>query len=226
MAIGSHRARFTSSEVSGIPVFDADGKFQGYRGFGRDVTVNRQNEERILYMAQYDSLTNLPNRALFYDRLEQAISLARRNHSRFALLYFDLDKFKPVNDRYGHHVGDLLLQQVAERTRAVLRDSDTIGRLGGDEFAVLLPQLLHAQDAEEIATKIIAAISRSYSLDDIRVPVSVGVSIGITIYPDDAKDKDELIRGADSAMYLAKQASGNTYRFYGSRPDWPDEKNV
>ncbi|MBS1186254.1 MAG: hypothetical protein H6R04_272 [Burkholderiaceae bacterium] len=212
--------------ASGIPVFDADGRFQGYRGFGRDVTENRRNEERIRHMAQYDNLTNLPNRALFYDRLEQALIMARRNHTQFALLYLDLDKFKPVNDRYGHHAGDLLLQQVAERIRDNLRDSDTIARLGGDEFAVLLQQLVHTQGAEEIAAKLIAAIDPPYILENVLQPVTIGVSIGVAIYPDDAGDKDGLIRAADAAMYLAKQISGNTYRCYGSRPDWPSERNA
>ncbi|MBS1170852.1 MAG: diguanylate cyclase/phosphodiesterase with sensor(s) [Burkholderiaceae bacterium] len=212
--------------ASGIPVFDADGRFQGYRGFGRDVTENRRNEERIRHMAQYDSLTNLPNRALFYDRLEQAIIMARRNHAQFALLYLDLDKFKPVNDRYGHHAGDLLLQQVADRIRINLRDSDTIARLGGDEFAVLLQQLVHTQDAEEIAAKLIAAVDPPYTLENVMQPVTIGVSIGVAIYPDDASDKDGLIRAADAAMYLAKQVSGNTYRCYGRQPDWPSERIV
>ena len=194
--------------VSGEPIFDTDGNFSGYRGVGRDLTEKREYEERIERMAQFDGLTGLPNRALTYDRLLQIISMAKRERREFALLYFDLDKFKPVNDRHGHNAGDQLLQMVASRMRFLLRESDTVGRIGGDEFVVLLPAISSHDDAEEVAQKIIAALTSPYTLDGVPTPVDIGVSIGIAIYPRDGDSSDALIRAADVAMYQAKR-TGN-----------------
>ena len=199
--------------VSGEPVFDERGDFQGYRGVGQDITDRKRYEERIEHMAQYDILTNLPNRVLFYDRLKQAMQRARRDQHELALLYFDLDKFKPVNDEYGHAAGDQLLRQVAWRVRGLLRESDTVARLGGDEFAALLPRVNCRHDAEEVAQKIIATLMDPFVLDNVGKDVFIGVSIGIAIFPHDADNEDCLIKNADAAMYRAKQIR-NCYHFF------------
>ena len=207
--------------VSGEPVFDEAGHFQGYRGVGRDVTEKRLAEERIAQMAQYDNLTGLPNRVLFYDRFKQMISLAKREQREFALFYFDLDRFKPVNDTYGHATGDALLQMVASRLCTFLRESDTVARLGGDEFAALLLSVSSREEAQEVAQRTIAALSSPYSLPDMPEPVRIGVSVGIAFYPDDATTEASLINLADMAMYEAK-TRGNDYAFADARGSGPD----
>ena len=199
--------------ISGEPVFDESGRFTGYQGVGRDITEKRQFEERIQQMAQYDTLTQLPNRLLFNDRLSHAISMAKRENRQFALLYFDLDRFKPVNDRYGHDAGDQLLQMVATRVSYLLRESDTIARIGGDEFVVLLPAIVSREDAVEVANRIIVALTSPYTLDGIEEKISIGVSIGIALYPKDGADRDALIKSADAAMYKSK-CVGNCYFFH------------
>ena len=199
--------------ISGEPMFDESGRFAGYQGVGRDITEKRQFEERIQQMAQYDTLTQLPNRLLFNDRLSHAISMAKRENRQFALLYFDLDRFKPVNDRYGHDAGDQLLQMVATRVSYLLRESDTIARIGGDEFVVLLPAIVSREDAVEVANRIIVALTSPYTLDGIEEKISIGVSIGIALYPKDGADRDALIKSADAAMYKSK-CVGNCYFFH------------
>ncbi len=199
--------------VSGEPVLDESGRFVGYQGVGRDITEKRHLDERIKQMAQYDTLTKLPNRALFNDRLSHAISMANRDHRQFALLYFDLDRFKPVNDRYGHDAGDQLLLMVAARVGYLLRESDTIARIGGDEFVVLLPVIASHKDAEEVANRIISALTSPYTLGGIAEKITVGVSIGIALYPKDGTDRDSLIKSADAAMYKSK-CVGNCYFFH------------
>ncbi|MBS1186252.1 MAG: domain S-box/diguanylate cyclase protein [Burkholderiaceae bacterium] len=216
--------------VSGEPVFDDNGEFAGYHGVGKDLTVKKQYEARIQQMAQYDSLTGLPNRALFYDRLAQAISIARRERHEFALQYLDLDKFKPVNDRHGHDAGDQLLQMVAHRIRGLLREYDTVARLGGDEFAVLLPVIVSHSDAEEVAQKIIQAVTAPYALDGVNEEVRIGVSVGIALYPQDSVLGDGLVKAADAAMYKSKPA-GNCYCFHDGQTNCavspaPDEQTI
>jgi len=163
-------------------------------------------------MAQYDSLTNLPNRALFYDRLHQGINLARRERHELALLYLDLDRFKQVNDTLGHNAGDQILTQVGTRIQGLLRESDTVGRLGGDEFAVLLPMPGSPEDIGRVANKIYDALLEPFALEGSDQKVSIGASIGIAIFPSDAGTGEEMVKAADSAMYRAKQA-GNTFHF-------------
>lgn len=199
--------------VSGSPMFDTNGEFIGYRGTAKDITERREYELRIQNMAQYDNLTGLPNRVLFYDRLNQAISLARRNQHRFALLYLDLDKFKPVNDTYGHDIGDHLLKAVVQRMEFVLRESDTLARLGGDEFAVIMPRIDSLSDPAAVAEKVIEVIVEPFHLGGITDEVVIGISIGIAVFPDDAALSSDLVRAADQAMYCAKR-EGNHYRVY------------
>lgn len=174
-----------------------------------DITEHKLVAERIQCIAHHDSLTGLPNRLLFSDRLNHAMSQAKRDTCQFALMYLDLDKFKPVNDSFGHAIGDELLQGVASRIRAEVRESDTVARVGGDEFVVILPNIASRKVAETVAQKIITAIAMPFQLGSQKEPVEIGVSIGIAIYPADANDADALIKAADRAMYKAKQVGGS-----------------
>jgi diguanylate cyclase (GGDEF)-like protein len=194
------------------PLRDAAGKVYGAVGAFIDITVRRTMEEQIRRMAHFDSLTNLPNRILLMDRLEQALAISQRNHSKTSVIFMDLDHFKEINDNLGHHVGDMLLQQVAERIRGVLREVDTVSRLGGDEFVMVLPELRHTEDAITIAQKLLRALDEDFFIAGDKLRISP--SLGISIFPDHAPDASTLIRIADKAMYHAKQAGRNTYRFY------------
>jgi diguanylate cyclase (GGDEF)-like protein len=196
-------------EVRGTPIPGG-----GFVTIYTDVTERKRAEERILHMANHDTLTDLPNRALFNDRLGQAISFAKRETGQFALLYLDLDRFKPVNDTLGHSAGDELLKSVAGRIRAQVRESDTVARLGGDEFAVILPDISDRQHVESVARKIVAALAAPFMLGAGARPVEIAASAGIALYPADARDHEALIRKADVAMYDAK-LEGNCYRFSG-----------
>jgi diguanylate cyclase (GGDEF)-like protein/PAS domain S-box-containing protein len=194
------------------PLRDSGGKVYGAVGAFLDITTRRNMEEQIRRMAHFDSLTNLPNRILLMDRLEQALAISQRNHSKTSVIFMDLDHFKAINDSLGHHVGDMLLQQVAERIRGVLREVDTVSRLGGDEFVMVLPELHHSEDATTIAEKLLRALDEDFFIAGDKLRISP--SLGISIYPDHASDASTLIRIADKAMYHAKQAGRNTYRFY------------
>jgi len=194
------------------PLRDASGKVYGAVGAFIDITARRNMEEQIRRMAHFDSLTNLPNRILLMDRLDQALAISQRNHSKTSVIFMDLDHFKKINDSMGHHVGDMLLQQVAERIRGALREVDTVSRLGGDEFVMVLPELRHTEDATTIAEKLLRALDEDFFVSGDKVRISP--SLGISIYPDHASDAGTLIRIADKAMYHAKQAGRNTYRFY------------
>ena len=171
----------------------------------RDITERRRLEDKIRTMAHHDELTGLGNRALFQDRLSQAIALARRHNGKLGLLYLDLDRFKLVNDNYGHSAGDMLLCAVAERLRESVRASDTTARLGGDEFAVILTEIRSRVDAEAVAEKLGLAIDEPYTLDD--AIVSIGISIGIAIFPDEAASGEDLVKMADEDMYRAKRTA-------------------
>jgi diguanylate cyclase len=168
----------------------------------RDVSERKQLERALTRQAFTDQLTGLPNRALLHDRTHQAIRLADRHGLTTALLLVDLDRFKEVNDTLGHHHGDLLLQQVAERLHATLRDSDTVARLGGDEFAVLLPQITSIQEATVVADKLNAAIQAPFTIDGLTLDIDA--SIGLAAYPDHANSPQELLQHADTAMHAAK----------------------
>jgi diguanylate cyclase (GGDEF)-like protein/PAS domain S-box-containing protein len=169
--------------------------------------VRKQNETWLQYVAHHDPLTDLPNRELFHDRLQTALSRARRNKERLAVLYIDLDGFKQVNDGYGHAVGDLLLQEVAQRIRRCLRESDTVGRIGGDEFVVLLNNITLPEHGAVVAEKIRAILERPFELAGQRLHISS--SIGVAVCPEHGDDNKQLIRHADEAMYAAKKNGGN-----------------
>ena len=164
------------------------------------------------HLAHHDVLTDLPNRVLLNDRLAQAIALARREGKELAVMFLDLDQFKHINDSIGHAVGDQLLQSVAQRLVGCVRQSDTVSRQGGDEFVLLLSHIEHAEDVALAAQKMLAAIALPHHID--RHNLHVGVSIGISIYPDDGQDAETLLKNADTAMYHAKESGRNTYTFF------------
>ncbi|MFA6921545.1 MAG: PAS domain S-box protein [Gallionella sp.] len=197
------------------PMMDENGEIAHFIAIHEDITAQKKTQERIAYMAHYDALTGLPNRALFYDRLRHALSMARRNHGGMALLFMDLDGFKSVNDTLGHQAGDLLLTGVAERLQQCIRESDTVSRLGGDEFTVILNDAHEQHSVAKIAEKIIEAIAEPFDLDGNEV--RIGVSIGIARYSEEADGEDELVKHADQAMYDAKSAGKNTYKFGSAR---------
>ena len=184
-----------------------------FTGIIRDITDRKQTETRIQRLAHYDSLTELPNRMLFYDRLGQAINLARRERQTLALFYLDLDKFKAVNDTLGHSAGDELLKGVAGRIQRQLRESDTVARIGGDEFIVILPKIENREDVATVAQKLIDALSAPFLLGPRKAEARIGASIGIAIFPADGQDVEALMQAADAAMYNAKVVR-NAFRFY------------
>jgi diguanylate cyclase (GGDEF)-like protein/PAS domain S-box-containing protein len=186
-------------------------------GVTRDISERKEVEAKIAHMAQHDPLTGLPNRALFSDRLERALAASRRSGIRTALMFLDLDKFKPVNDTYGHAIGDVLLQQAAERMKSALRESDTVGRIGGDEFVVLLPAVERVEDALHVAEKLLAVLREPFSIE--RRSVEISCSIGIAIHPEDGHDEIELSKNADTAMYWAKRDGGDCVRMFRDSSD-------
>lgn len=173
------------------------------------IKISQKNAE---HQALHDFLTGLPNRLLLSDRLNYAISFAQRNNQKIAVLFLDLDDFKQVNDSFGHACGDRLLQAVAERLQSCVRKTDTVSRLGGDEFTIILPQIKSNEDARIIAQKISEAIQQPYEIFD--QTVTIGISIGISIYPSDSHDAEALIEKADRAMYTCKRSGKFNYQFY------------
>lgn len=211
-------------EITAFPVdpqtWPQTGKTQGgctgqparYYGIARDVTERKEAEAFINFQAYHDLLTRLPNRALFKDRLELAITHARRSQQKLAVMFLDLDRFKVVNDTLGHAMGDRLLQAVTHRLEKCLRRGDTLSRFGGDEFTLLLPSIHGNDDARNIARKLIHALKAPFQLGDHEV--FVGVSIGISVFPEAGETMDLLIQNADIAMYHVKARGKDGYRFY------------
>lgn len=175
------------------------------------LTRLKQTNEQVSHLAHHDTLTKLPNRVLFYDRLNQAITRAHRDKEAIAVLFLDLDGFKQVNDTLGHGTGDALLREAAKRIKTCVRDSDTVARMGGDEFTVILSNVRTPTHKDRTAQKIIEVIKRPFLLDGKNCTVSV--SIGIALYPDNGKTAEQLVKIADAAMYLAKNSGKNCYRF-------------
>lgn len=186
--------------------------------FGKQIIKEEKKryeaEEAMQHMAFHDTLTGLPNRKLFFDRFTMAMAQADRDKEKVAIAMFDLDKFKNVNDTYGHDVGDLLLKASAECLVDLLRKTDTVARFGGDEFVLILPRLKDVHGASRAADKIIESCQKTFILNGHSL--SVAMSIGISIYPDDGQDADTLVKNADIAMYRAKQAGGKGYQFFSS----------
>ncbi|MFN2309418.1 MAG: EAL domain-containing protein [Gammaproteobacteria bacterium] len=181
-------------------------------GACQDVTVRRAAEERIAFLAHHDALTGLPNRILLQDRFEQALAFAERAQSHVAVLFVDLDNFKAVNDSLGHAAGDQLLQAIVTRLIITLRDTDTASRQGGDEFILLLNEIPNSKAVERIAATLLERLSAALEIDGHILKPSC--SIGISLYPEDGRDFDSLLQRADMAMYKAKEAGRNTYRFF------------
>lgn len=196
-------------DFSAIAMNDGDGRRVGLILVARDISERLVEEEKIRALAFHDTLTGLPNRLLLTDRLQQALAGAARDGHGVAVMFLDLDRFKGVNDAYGHEAGDALLKVLALRMQACLRGSDTLARLGGDEFVVVLPNIGIAMDAIVIAEKLLAVVSRPVEYSG--ATLEVGVSIGIALYPDCAEAADDLLRAADAAMYRAKQGGRNTF---------------
>jgi diguanylate cyclase (GGDEF)-like protein/PAS domain S-box-containing protein len=195
-----------------FPVTDANGRVTMITGLTEDITARKLDEERLQNLAHYDNLTQLPNRTLFYDRLQQTILHARRENRPAAVIFVDLDHFKHVNDTLGHAAGDRLLLQVAHRLQGAIRSEDTVGRLGGDEFAVILSSLADANDAGTVAQKLMAALHEPFRIDGREMFVTA--SAGITLYPEDGDGADALLKNADVAMYRAKELGRNAYQFF------------
>jgi len=215
--------RFVHEEA--VVVDDAEGQAERLEGTTQDITERKQAEDQIRFLAYYDGLTELPNRLLFMERLQLALANAQRQGYTMAMLFIDLDRFKRVNDTFGHGVGDRLLQAVAERLRRCLRSSDaiardsdpnassdTVARLGGDEFIVSLNEVSRGEDAAVVARRILDALNEPFRFDDHEVVVSG--SIGISLFPHDGGDVESLLKNADSAMYHAKEAGRGGYQFY------------
>lgn len=187
------------------------GIFLGYVVLARGEAVRKKAEEQIRNLAHFDKLTGLVNRNLFQDRVTQSLTMAKRVKKKVALLYIDLDRFKPINDTFGHEVGDTVLQEVARRLMASVRKSDTVARIGGDEFVVILQNIQDKHEAAPVARKILSAIQHPFMVRGGEH--SVGASIGISCFPDDGENMDTLLKKADAAMYRVKNQTGGSFKF-------------
>ncbi len=193
-------------------VRDTLGRAQNYVGLFTDITSTKALQEQLQRIAHYDALTDLPNRVLLADRLQQALAQCRRKNSLVAVVYLDLDDFKTVNDSHGHGIGDALLVAVAQRMKDALRDGDTLSRIGGDEFVAVLVNLEQAKSYQPAVERLLQAAAAPVSVDGLSLQVSV--SIGVTLYPNDMSDADLLLRHADQALYVAKQSGKNRYHLF------------
>ena len=188
------------------------GKVQTYAATLIDITVLKKTEKMLQQMAHFDKLTNLPNRSLMLDRLNQALSLAKRHGKYVAVMLLDLDRFKEVNDTLGHDMGDKLLVEAADRLTNILRESDTVARIGGDEFISVLPEISHPNNAAHIAQKFVKSLASPFHLEGHKLYISA--SIGIAMYPGDGTEPDNLVKNADTAMYHAKAQGKNNFKFF------------
>lgn len=200
-------------EDSVSPIHDRHKAVSGAVMVFHDVSDARAMAKKILHMAQHDQLTGLANRSLLTERLNRALGLAKRKNKKVGLLFIDVDRFKEVNDSFGHAIGDRLLQSIALRLESLVRATDTVCRQGGDEFVVLLTEITEAEHAAQVAEKMLAAFIKPHYVHEMGIVISL--SIGIGIYPDHCADIDALFHHADAAMYSAKMAGRNNYQFYG-----------
>lgn len=198
-------------QIVGEPVIN-DVAVNLFRGVVKDISENKKTERFIRYQAEYDSLTQLPNRSLFDDRLDQAIQKAHRSSEKFALLFMDLDDFKIINDTLGHAAGDLLLQQFSERIKKLIRASDTVARLSGDEFIVMIENIHPDNSIDQMLDKIISSLNEPFVIN--RNQVFTTASIGVTIFPDDGESANDLLKNADQAMYAAKASGRNNFHYF------------
>ncbi|MGB8862663.1 MAG: PAS domain S-box protein [Candidatus Sulfotelmatobacter sp.] len=198
--------------TSKLPLWDREGKVIGVIGTYEDITERKVAEDRVKFLAFYDALTELPNRALLQDRLSKALANARRQKDRVALLFLDLDRFKDTNDSLGHSLGDLLLQNVAERLKRCAREQDTVARLGGDEFLIVLTNVKEIADASVAAERFMQAMTAEFVVQGHSL--SINCSVGISMFPEHGTDGEILIKNADAAMYSAKESGRNNFRFF------------
>ncbi len=212
-------AQYKNDTIPSVPIlfsatglYLADGTLQGISCLAREITELREQREQLQFLANFDNLTGLPNRNLFYDRLRLSINEAKRYGHIFALLYLDLDQFKPLNDKYGHEAGDSALQEVATRLENVVRETDTVSRVGGDEFVILLSRVHNSDDTVQVAEKVLAAITQPFSIQ--QTTCSLGVSIGICLSSPDLTHDDIIMKHADTAMYAAKAQGRNGFVIY------------
>jgi len=198
------------------PLRDDVGGISHYVSVSEDITERKENQQRIAFMATHDELTSLPNRNLLNDRLQQSIAHAKRQQSKMAVLFIDIDHFKYINDSLGHQIGDELLQSLVQRlTSIILREEDTVARFGGDEFVIVLPNVNELSYVKDLTSSLLNTIKSPYDIQGHELMVTG--SIGISIYPDDASNADELIQNADAAMYLAKEQGRNNSQFYTAK---------
>lgn len=203
---------------------DEKGETINYVGIFSDITDKKKSEEYLIYLAHFDTLTSLPNRVLFKERLELAIENANRYDKKVAVLYLDLDKFKVINDTLGHDVGDYILKQVSERLTHSVRNSDTVARLGGDEFSIILPEIKQQEDAISVAKKIFKALTYPFFYQDQELFITT--SIGITFYPNDALSTEKLLKNADLAMYRAKEQKSGYQLYSADIDDKPSRERI
>jgi diguanylate cyclase (GGDEF)-like protein/PAS domain S-box-containing protein len=205
----------TSNEFSIFPRRNRNGKIVGFRGVGHDITERKRSEEKIQYLATHDTLTGLPNRLMFGQLLNHAIQAAQRYKRQLAVLFFDLDRFKNINDTLGHEAGDQLLKKIASRLRQSLRAVDVIARLGGDEFVLLIEEIHNTEQAAAVARNILSTVIKPMTImgNECRVTASIGIGI----YPRDGEDEQSLMKNADIAMYFAKEEGKNNYQFYSKK---------
>ena len=200
------------NELSVSAIKDDTGKVVAFRGIARDVTERKRMERELNDIASHDFLTGLPNRMLLSDRLAVALNAAKRNKTKLVVMMLDLDRFKVVNDTYGHSIGDTVLRVAGERLVALVRKSDTVARVGGDEFLVLLPKIHRFEDCVKVARKILEAFRKPFAVNSYKIPVTT--SVGFAIYPDDGEDSEALIKNADIAMYWVKEQGRDNYASY------------
>ncbi|MEA1990126.1 MAG: EAL domain-containing protein [Pseudomonadota bacterium] len=226
---GNIKGELLYLEVYKAPFYDEDGKIIGTVGAGRDITqlkkiqtdlknsikIMETQKEQLGYQANHDALTKLPNRVLFYDRLQQAVNIAKKRNKYVALIFADLDNFKEINDSLGHYIGDQVLLEVAKRVKKTVRSTDTLSRLGGDEFAIIINELDDLEGLPEVANKVNEALKEPILIENNNLYIRM--SIGISVYPNDTKNIQSLLKYADSAMYKAKSDGRNTYCFYDEK---------
>ncbi|HEX7364339.1 MAG TPA: PAS domain S-box protein [Dehalococcoidia bacterium] len=200
------------NELSVSAIKDDSGKVIAFRGIARDVTERKRMERELNDIASHDFLTGLPNRMLLNDRLNMALATAKRNKSKLVVMMLDLDRFKVVNDTYGHSIGDTVLRIAGERLVALVRKSDTVARVGGDEFLILLPKISRVEDCVKVARKILEAFREPLTVNSYKITVTT--SVGFSVYPEDGQDSEALLKNADIAMYWVKEQGRDNYASY------------
>jgi diguanylate cyclase (GGDEF)-like protein/PAS domain S-box-containing protein len=208
----SAKDKIVTLDTKKIPLFDENGNPICLIGISEDITEKKQMEKTIKELAYYDEITQLPNRYLFRDRFEIASEHAKRDNKKMMIAMLDFNKFKIINDEYGHNIGDKLLKSFAKRAKIIMRKTDTISRFGGDEFLFIISDFTNLEDMEKFAEKILKVFKNPFHIDDLELHIQG--SMGISIFPDDSENRSDLVRYADYAMYEAKKKEKNAYEFY------------